>query len=103
MREVGGSIPGCIIKQKTLKFEVLLLCLALNIKKLEADWPDGYKVQQDARKTLKMRNRLRLRSQSPAASVANTCPGNTLYGTTPSVIMDTFQADVLAPDGYPFP
>ncbi len=29
MREVGGSIPGCV-KQKTLKFEVLLLCLALS-------------------------------------------------------------------------
>ncbi len=27
MREVGGSIPGRV-KQKTLKFEVLLLCLA---------------------------------------------------------------------------
>ena len=27
MREVGGSIPGCV-KQKTLKFEVLLLCFS---------------------------------------------------------------------------
>ena len=35
----------------------------------------------------------------PAASVANTCPDNTLSDTTPSVIMATFQADVLAPDG----
>ncbi len=38
MREVGGSIPSRV-KQKTLKFEVLLLCLALSIKKLETDWP----------------------------------------------------------------
>ncbi len=30
MREVGGSIPGHV-KQKTLKFEVLLLCLVLSI------------------------------------------------------------------------
>ncbi len=37
MQEVGGSIPGCI-KQKTLKFEVLLLCLALSINELETDW-----------------------------------------------------------------
>ncbi len=29
MREVGGSIPGRV-KQKMLKFEVLLLCLALS-------------------------------------------------------------------------
>ncbi len=38
MREVGGWIPGCV-KQKTLKFEVLLLCLALSIKELETDLP----------------------------------------------------------------
>ncbi len=38
MREVGGSIPGRI-KQKTLKFEVLLLCLALSTKELETVWP----------------------------------------------------------------
>ncbi len=38
MREVGGSIPGRI-KPKTLKFEVLLLCLALSMKELETDWP----------------------------------------------------------------
>ncbi len=38
MREVGGSIPGRL-KQKTLKFEVLLLCLALSTKELEAIWP----------------------------------------------------------------
>ena len=31
MREVGGLIPGRV-KQKTLKFEVLLLCLALSTK-----------------------------------------------------------------------
>ncbi len=31
MREVGGLIPGRV-KQKTLKFEVLLLCLALSIR-----------------------------------------------------------------------
>ncbi len=31
MQEVGGSIPGHV-KQKTLKFEVLLLCLALSTK-----------------------------------------------------------------------
>ncbi len=37
MREVGGSIPGRV-KQKTLKFEVLLLCLALSIMELETDW-----------------------------------------------------------------
>ncbi len=37
MREVGGSIP-CRIKQQTLKFEVLLLCLALSIMELETDW-----------------------------------------------------------------
>ncbi len=34
MREVGGSISGRV-KQKTLKFEVLLLCLALSTKELE--------------------------------------------------------------------
>ncbi len=38
MREVGGSILGRV-KQKTLKFEVLLLCLALSIKELETNWP----------------------------------------------------------------
>ncbi len=38
MREVGGSIPGRV-KQKTLKFEVLLLCLALSTKDLETVWP----------------------------------------------------------------
>ncbi len=38
MREVGGSIPGRV-KQKTLKFEVLLFCLVFNIKELETDWP----------------------------------------------------------------
>ncbi len=38
MREVGGSIPGRV-KQKTLKFEVLLLCLALSRKELETVWP----------------------------------------------------------------
>ncbi len=38
MREVGGSIPGRI-KQKTLKFEVLLLCLALSTKELDTVWP----------------------------------------------------------------
>ncbi len=37
MREVGGSIPGHV-KQKTLKFEVLLLSLALSINELETDW-----------------------------------------------------------------
>ena len=37
MREVGGSIPSRV-KQKTLKCEVLLLCLALSIKDLETDW-----------------------------------------------------------------
>ncbi len=37
MREVGGSIPGRI-KQKTLKFEVLLLCLAFSTKELETVW-----------------------------------------------------------------
>ncbi len=37
MWEVGGSIPGRV-KQKTLKFEVLLLCLALSINELENDW-----------------------------------------------------------------
>ncbi len=31
MWAVGGSIPDCV-KQKTLKFEVLLLCLALSTK-----------------------------------------------------------------------
>ncbi len=34
MREVGGLIPGHV-KQKMLKFEVLLLCLALRPKELE--------------------------------------------------------------------
>ncbi len=34
MRDVGCSIPGRV-KQKTLKFEVLLLCLALSTKELE--------------------------------------------------------------------
>ena len=38
MREVGGSIPGHV-KQKTLKFEVLRLCLAISTKELAADWP----------------------------------------------------------------
>ncbi len=38
MWEVGGSIAGRI-KQKTLKFEVLLLCLALSTKELETVWP----------------------------------------------------------------
>ncbi len=38
MREVGGSVPGRV-KQKTLKFEVLLLCLALSKKELETVWP----------------------------------------------------------------
>ena len=33
MREVGGLIPGRV-KQKTLKFEVLLLCLALSTKRV---------------------------------------------------------------------
>ncbi len=40
MREVGGSIPGRV-KQKTLKFEVLLLCLALRTKELGTVWPAG--------------------------------------------------------------
>ncbi len=40
MREVGGSIPGRV-KQKTLKFEVLLLCLALTTKELETVWSAG--------------------------------------------------------------
>ncbi len=38
MQEVGGSIPGRV-KQKTLKFEVLLLCLGLSTKELETVWP----------------------------------------------------------------
>ncbi len=38
MREVGGSIPGRV-KQKTLKFAVLLLCLALSTKELDTVWP----------------------------------------------------------------
>ncbi len=38
MRDVGGAIPGRV-KQKTINFEVLLLCLALNTKDLETDWP----------------------------------------------------------------
>ena len=38
MQVVGGSIPGRI-KQKMLKFEVLLLCLALSTKELETVWP----------------------------------------------------------------
>ncbi len=38
MREVGGSIPGHV-KQKTLKFEVLLLCLALSTKELDTVQP----------------------------------------------------------------
>ncbi len=38
MREVGGSIPGRV-KQKTLKFEVLLLCLELSTKELKTVWP----------------------------------------------------------------
>ncbi len=33
-----GSIPGRV-KQKTLKVEVLLICLALSTKELETDWP----------------------------------------------------------------
>ncbi len=36
-REVGGSIPRRV-KQKTLKFDVLL-CLALSTKELETVWP----------------------------------------------------------------
>ncbi len=42
-------------------------------------------------------------SLSPVAIVANTCPGNTIGNTMPSVIMTNFQADVLASDGYTFP
>ncbi len=38
MLEVGGSIPGRV-KQNTLTFEVLLLCLALSTKELETVWP----------------------------------------------------------------
>ncbi len=38
MQEVGGSISGRV-KQKTLKFEILLLCLALSTKELETVWP----------------------------------------------------------------
>ncbi len=38
MWEVGGSIPGRV-EQKMLKFEVLLLCLALNTKELETVSP----------------------------------------------------------------
>ncbi len=38
MREVGSSIPGRV-KQKTLKFEVLPLCLALSTIELETVWP----------------------------------------------------------------
>ncbi len=38
MRELGGSNP-VRVKQKTLKFEVLLLCLALSTKELETVWP----------------------------------------------------------------
>ncbi len=38
MREVGGSTPDRV-KQKTLKCEVLLLCLALSATELETDWP----------------------------------------------------------------
>ncbi len=38
MREVGGSTPGCV-KQKTLKFEVVLLCLALSTNELATVWP----------------------------------------------------------------
>ncbi len=37
MREVGGSIPGRV-KQNTLKFEILMLCLALSTKQLETVW-----------------------------------------------------------------
>ncbi len=37
MRDVGGSIPSRV-KQKTLKFEVHLLCLALSIIGVETDW-----------------------------------------------------------------
>ncbi len=42
-------------------------------------------------------------SLSSVASVANTCPGNTFGDTMRSVIMATFQADVLTPDGSTFP
>ncbi len=38
MLEVGGSIPGRV-EQKTLKFEILLLCVALSITELETDDP----------------------------------------------------------------
>ncbi len=38
MREVGGLIPSRI-RQKTLKFEFLLLCLVLMTKELETVWP----------------------------------------------------------------
>ncbi len=43
MREVGGSILGRV-KQKTLKFEVLLLCLALSIKELETNAQLGVRI-----------------------------------------------------------
>ncbi len=36
-REVGCSIPGRV-KQKTFKFEVLLVYLALSAKEIETDW-----------------------------------------------------------------
>ena len=38
MWEVGGSISGRV-KQKALKFEVLLLCLPLSITELVTHWP----------------------------------------------------------------
>ena len=37
IRGVGGSIPGRV-KQKTLKFEVLLICLVLRTKELDTVW-----------------------------------------------------------------
>ncbi len=41
--EMGSVVvarsPGMRVKQKTLKYEVLLLCLALSTKELETDWP----------------------------------------------------------------
>ncbi len=38
LQEVSALIPGHV-KQKTLNFEILLLCSTLSTKELETDWP----------------------------------------------------------------
>ncbi len=54
MRKDGGSIPGRV-KQNTLKFEVLLLCLTLSTKELETDCRPGVRIMVWVRTSLAAR------------------------------------------------